>query len=241
MTTASVSVSHDEQELLLAIRCGRPLAALPEASRTYEICRKAIEGNPFELRATPDTVMDEALVLMAVRVQGNLLSSVAESLRTVTVCLAAVSNRGDALQHVPLSMRTKTLCAIAVANNGDALTWVPVELRNKAICRSAAEQGMGMAAIPMRHFEPLSSVLAEALAAKEYDIRATAIRTLFITNWIAPIKHLLREDPSLADAFHPSPTGLNPAIYKTLTLLQREIELEAVTAPNAASQPKARL
>lgn len=148
------------------------LQDVPEAERTFGVCRQAIKNNPREFYYVPEQLKTKELCILAmrkepvmlfflpvhlqskalyrkaVRKDGRLLTSVPTAYRCEEIYLAAVRQNGLSIEFIsPLEITPKVARA-AVRSNGEALKYVPFHLVTKSLCDEAIRCEPFGAALP---------------------------------------------------------------------------------------------
>lgn len=155
---------------LLRLKC--TLQDVPEAERTYLVCRQAIKNNPRDFYYVPEQIKNRELCVLAmkkepvmlfflplhlqskslyrkaVRKDGKLLTSVPGAYRCEEVYLAAVTQNGLSLEFVPRLEITQKIARAAVRSNGKAIQFVPFHLVTKSLCDEAIRCEPFGAALP---------------------------------------------------------------------------------------------
>lgn len=148
------------------------LQDVPEAERTYGVCRQAIKNNPKDFYYVPEQIKSRELCVLAmkkepvmlfflplhlqskplyrkaVRKDGKLLTSVPVAYRCEEVYLAAVTQNGLSLEFVPPLEITQKIARAAVRSNGKAIQFVPFHLVTKSLCDEAIRCEPFGAALP---------------------------------------------------------------------------------------------
>ena len=101
----------------------------------------------YSLQLVPSEIKEEVILLaafasaflVAVKIDGSVLESVPEELKTEELCLAAVKINSNALEHVPEELRTADIRLAAAERNGRApCEHMPANLKTLELYRMSA-------------------------------------------------------------------------------------------------------
>lgn len=139
----------EEIEYLIDLYTGqRPILELIQpALLTYPVCFAAVSKNAGNLEFTPKNLIDEEMVIAAVRNDGSLLRLVPERMRSYAVCRIAVENDyGEiagrcAMEAIPQDLLAgnvgRGICSIALQKNAYSIKYVPRELLSQDLVTKA--------------------------------------------------------------------------------------------------------
>lgn len=171
--TPLVDLPTTESEWINALRRFKcTLQDVPEAERTFSVCRQAIKNNPREFYYVPEQMKSQELCVIAmkkepvmlfflplhlqskalyrkaVRKDGKLLTSVPIAYRCEEIYLAAVRQNGLSIEFISPLEITPKVAREAVRSNGEALKHVPFHLVTKSLCDEAIRCEPFGAALP---------------------------------------------------------------------------------------------
>lgn len=186
--TNEASVTMTEAEWGEALREGRAgLGDVPEACRTYGICREALWRDDGALEFVPEEHI-EWMGAWALRQilgrEGKLLKHIPEGLREYGMCDTAVSSEGGALEFVPARFKTRGMCLQAVRTDGRALEFVPEGLREVWLCTiSVKRDGSALEFVPEDLREGWLCMEAVKTTPNAFGFVPEHLKTLEVCHW----------------------------------------------------------
>ena len=137
--------------------------SLPHILRWADVCDVVLRLRPDLIRYVKESVLTEALCLLAVGINGNVLMYIPENMRTQVICGAAFENDKWSIAHIPTEFITNEMVIDAVRESGFILQYIPNNLKSYEACKIALQDNCrGLSYLPERIWDKALALIAIA-------------------------------------------------------------------------------
>jgi len=127
-------------ELIYEIASSEDFVFLPEDKKSADICRYAVQCEPYNIRFVPNKYLTEPMIITAVKQESHVLVHIKKEMRSEKVYLAAIESKSyypELFRHLPEKYITQDLCLKGISHNSSDLKYVPDEFKTVEIIKKA--------------------------------------------------------------------------------------------------------